>query len=496
MQRKIFGLFIVMMTLVFMSCPNPTSDKSDAAITLLEIPGVTAPVSEATPGTTAIDTVQYKGTISWSPADSPFAVSTVYTANIVLTAKSGWTLTGVAANSFMVAGAAATNAVNSGAVTAVFPATKEKTATPDAVVTLLAIPGVIAPVRGAIPATTAIDTTQYTGTISWNPTASTFAATTWYRANIVLTAKTGWTLTGVVANSFTVTSATTTNVENSGAVEAVFKSTSAVNDYDSVNIGILKNIPAGTFQRNSTTGNNSTVSVFRMSQNEITRVQYMAVTMAADPSYILGYTGITDPVQKVTWYDAIEFCNKLSVLEGLTAVYTISGRTPATGYPITAATVTVPDWDATGYRLPTEMEWMWAAMGATYDRFENYTGIGTNIWGYSKEFAGDNGTSSIYSFAWSRVNVHNEKTKPVGELLSNECGLNDMTGNVIEWNWDWYDTYPTGAQTNYRGPASGTFRVAHGGSWNSDALNCNVKYRDINLPYQGDPRRGFRVVRL
>ena len=97
---------------------------SDTVINIKAIPGVVAPVRGATPVTAAIDTTQYTGTVTWSPVANPFAASTVYTANIVLTAKSGFTLTGVTANYFTVAGAATvTNAANSGVVTAVFSAT-------------------------------------------------------------------------------------------------------------------------------------------------------------------------------------------------------------------------------------------------------------------------------------------------------------------------------------------------------------------------------------
>ncbi len=97
--------------------------KAPEVINISAIPGVVVPVRDEIPVTTEIDTVQYTGTITWSPSGSPFAASTVYTANIVLTAKNGFTLTGVPENFFTVAGAEAVNAVNSGNVAAVFPAT-------------------------------------------------------------------------------------------------------------------------------------------------------------------------------------------------------------------------------------------------------------------------------------------------------------------------------------------------------------------------------------
>jgi len=98
----------------------------DQVISILEVPGVEAPVIGVAPVTTTIDTPEYSGLITWTPTDNPF-LATIYTATIVLTAKEGWTLTGVLANSFTVAGASATNTINSGIITAVFPlATKEE----------------------------------------------------------------------------------------------------------------------------------------------------------------------------------------------------------------------------------------------------------------------------------------------------------------------------------------------------------------------------------
>jgi len=134
--------------------------------------------------------------------------------------------------------------------------------------------------------TTAINTAQYTGTISWSPTNSPFGESEAYTAHIVLTAKAGWTLTGVAANSFTVVGAMVTNTMNSGVVVARFQATNGVTpgNYSSANIGILRGIPSGTFSRDGTVFNNCTVSSFRMSQYEITRAQYTAVTLAADPS--------------------------------------------------------------------------------------------------------------------------------------------------------------------------------------------------------------------
>jgi hypothetical protein len=137
MNYKLLGVGILLLVLVLISCSNPIPPSADPQITLLVIPGVTAPVTGMIPVTTGIDTAQYSGTISWSPPVSgTFAASTVYTAAIALTPKAGFTLTGVAANTFTVAGATVTHAANSGAVTAVFPSLSVAT------ITLSAIPGV------------------------------------------------------------------------------------------------------------------------------------------------------------------------------------------------------------------------------------------------------------------------------------------------------------------------------------------------------------------
>jgi len=260
MRRIIQGLLIIFATLVLISCPDPVTPDpdTDQTITILAIPGVTAPVRGATPITTAIDTEQYTGTISWNPAvATTFIASTVYTANLVLAPKTGWTLTGVAADSFTVAGATATNTAGSGTVTAVFPATGAIT---DQTITLLAIPGITVPVRGAAPVTTAIDTDQYTGTINWSPEVSTtFAVITVYTATIVLTPKTGWTLTGVAADSFTVAGATATNTAGSGTVTAVFPATGAVSDIDVTFQSAVQT--GGTSNSVTTTGLTLTFSV-------------------------------------------------------------------------------------------------------------------------------------------------------------------------------------------------------------------------------------------
>jgi sulfatase modifying factor 1 len=287
------------------------------------------------------------------------------------------------------------------------------------------------------------------------------------------------------------------------------------NDYTSANIGILKYVPAGSFQRDGDAGNISTITTaFRMSQYEITRSQFLAV-MGTDPSNVTYSTGVTDPVQMTNWYHAIAFCNKLSIAEGFTRVYDVAGFTTDQNW-IDLAFGSIPTsdnatwnlatatWTNTGYRLPTEMEWEWAAMGATSDgRGADIVGS-VNTGGYTKGYAGstelDTAILNIGDYAWYSVNSPTT-TKPVGTTgttgHANELGLYDMSGNVWEWIWDWDAAYPNGALDNntFRGAVSGTYRVIRGGSWTSVASRAAVDYRNNSIPISQFYDLGFRVVR-
>ena len=225
-----------------------TGSTAPAVIDIAAIPGVTAPAGGATPVTTITETDQYTGTVNWDPADNPFDYETVYTATITLTAKSGYTLTGVTADFFTVAGAdTISNDADSGVVTAVFPATGS---TPPAVIDIAAIPGVTAPVQGSTPVTTITETDQYTGTVSWDPADNPFDYSTEYTATITLTAKSGYTLTGITENFFTVAGAeTVTNDADSGVVTAFFPETDAqvfaIGDTGPSGVGIVFYITDG-----------------------------------------------------------------------------------------------------------------------------------------------------------------------------------------------------------------------------------------------------------
>ena len=264
-------------------------------------------------------------------------------------------------------------------------------------------------------------------------------------------------------------------------------------------IGTLLYVPGGTYQRDENPQNTTTVRPFYMSTNEITQAQYVAVTGKTNPSYFTeGEDAWTRPVERVNWYDALVFCNMLSIAEGKTPVYTIGGSTNPAHWgevPITSDAT----WDAAtmnlmadGYRLPTEAECMWAAMGATSGH--DYPGSGTYTTGYLKAFAGSTGSNSIGDYAWYWDNS-GTTTHPVGTKLPNELGLYDMSGNVWERSWDWYEQYPSGGTlTDPTGPSSGSSRVIQGSSWNNAASVCAVAGRYGNTPNNRNSSNGFRVV--
>jgi len=190
---------------------------------------------------------------------------------------------------------------------------------------------------------------------------------------------------------------------------------------------------------------------------------------------IEGETQEKRPVEEVTWFDAVEFCNKLSIREGLEAVYTIDGRTPSSGHPITNATVTV-NWSRNGYRLPTEAQWEYACRAGT-----------TTAYNTGDTISDDTG--------WYVANSAN-MTREVGKKPANAWGLYDMHGNVFEWCWDWYyDTYPSVAETDPVGPPAGSFRVLRGGSWYSGAADLRSASRLLDNPHFRFSWMGFRLVR-
>ena len=204
-----------------------------------------------------------------------------------------------------------------------------------------------------------------------------------------------------------------------------------------------------------------TVGSFYMKATEVTQKEWRAV-MGSNPSR---FKGDNHPVEKVSWYDVVKYCNALSKKEGRTPVYRINGNS------VTA------NWSADGYRLPTEAEWEYAARGGKNSRGYKYSG-----------------SNSVGSVGWYDDNS-GSKTHPVGQKQANELGLYDMSGNVREWCWDWSGDYSSGSQSDPRGPSSGSNRVGRGGSWGNSGRRLRSASRfSYSLGGSGF-NLGFRPVR-
>ena len=195
-----------------------TISVSAFTITTQNVPVIT-PVLGAMPETSTVDNGQYTTSISWNGSPATFAANTVYTAQITVVPDSSYSLAGVAANFFTVNGVAATsgNLANAGVFTETFAATAKTTLS-------IANVAITAPVLGATPQSSITDNGQYSATISWNGSPSTFAANTTYTASVTVVPDTAYTVTGVAANFFTVNGAapTTGNLTNGGVFSKTF----------------------------------------------------------------------------------------------------------------------------------------------------------------------------------------------------------------------------------------------------------------------------------
>ncbi len=259
-------------------------------------------------------------------------------------------------------------------------------------------------------------------------------------------------------------------------------------------------IPAGTFQMGSNAGDDDNKPVhqvtitksFYMGKYEVTQAEYekyCSYTGSSSPSSSYG-DGDNYPAYYVNWYDALVYCNKRSIAEGLTPCYSILdstnpdvwGAVPKSSNSTWNAVVC--DWNANGYRLPTEAEWEYAARAGdnTVD---------------SLTYSGTSDVNKLGEYAWYKSNSDNINHE-VGKKLPNAFGLYDMTGNVWEWCWNWftnsYDAETEGG-SDPTGTSAGSDRVYRGGGCSNSSGSCAVSFRLSSNPLYRGSYLGFRVVR-
>lgn len=206
-----------------------------------------------------------------------------------------------------------------------------------------------------------------------------------------------------------------------------------------------------------------TVNDFYIGKYEVTQKEWKVV-MGNNPSI---WKGNDLPIEMVSWYDVVEFCNRKSDKEGLTRCYTGSGNN------------IICNFNANGYRLPTEAEWEYAARGGSKSKGYKYSGSNT-----------------VNEVAWYRSNSGN-RTHQVGKKQENELGIYDMSGNVWELCYDWFDHdyYKKSPKNNPQGASSSKNRVARGGSWYTTYRTCLVANRARGKPDSRSYNIGFRLSR-